>query len=246
MKLSKILKRMLLTRKCLLCYEPIDYQRDEPICDDCENEWDDLLEVRCSRCGEDRHNCSCLPMLAKKNFSVISWGVFYNSGNKDPANLILFALKYGRQRETIRFCTKIMKNMLMETCHRHNINYKEFAVTYSPRRKKNKKKYMFDHSKEMAKYLAELLEIEFVDALENVGSNEQKRLSAIERRRNAQESYELKTDFKNKYKKYFLVDDIMTTGATLVYCSRLLYEAGATEVIPVTYAKDNYLYKGDY
>ena len=70
--------------------------------------------------------------------------------------------------------------------------------------------------------------------------------AVVERRRNAQGAYVLKKNFENKYKKYFLVDDIITTGSTLVFCSRLLHEAGATDVIPVTYAKDNYKTKGDY
>ena len=105
---------------------------------------------------------------------------------------------------------------------------------------------MFDQAREMAKYLAEILELDFVEALENKGKKEQKKLSAIERRKNAQSAFVLKKNFENKHKKYFLVDDIMTTGSTLVYCSRLLFEAGAREVVPVTYAKDNYKYKGDY
>lgn len=246
MKISEALRRMLLTRKCLICDEVIDYERENPICDDCEEAWDEYLEARCNKCGGDRYTCSCMPMLVKKNFNIVSWSVFYNKENKDAANSIIFMLKYWRHREAIMFCTKTMKNMLLDVCKKHNINYKEFAVTYSPRRKVSIRKHLFDHAREMAKYLAELLEIEFVDALENTGKKEQKKLSAIERRRNAQKSYKLKKNFVNKHKKYFLVDDIMTTGSTLVYCSRLLFDAGASEVIPVTYAKDNYKIKGDY
>ena len=246
MKAREIFRRMLITRKCLICDDVIDYDRENPICDDCEEIWDEYLEVRCNRCGGDRHTCSCLPILVKKHFNVASWGVFYNKGDKEGANYIIIKLKYWRYREAIKHCTRIMKNMLLEVCKKHNINYREFAVTYAPRRKNSIKRYWFDHAKEMAKYLAKDLGIDFVDALENIGEKEQKRLSAIERRRNAQESYVLKDKFENKHKKYFLIDDLMTTGSTLVYCSRLLYNVGATEVIPVTYAKDNYINKGDY
>ena len=245
MKISEVLRRMLITRKCVLCNELIDYDRKAPICDDCETCWDDLLEVRCNRCGGDRHNCSCLPALVKKYFPISSWGVFYTSGNSDEANMLVFRLKYRRIKDVIDLCTEVMKDSLLETCRNRGINYKDYAVTYSPRRKSSKRKYMFDHAREMAKRLAKILEIDFVDALENIGTKEQKTLTYIERRKNAQSSYILKSNFKSKHKKYFLVDDIMTTGSTLVYCSRLLYEAGANEVIPVTYAKDNYKYKGD-
>ena len=245
-KIAEAIRRMLIPRKCLLCNEPIDYEKDMPICEDCENEWDDFIEVRCNRCGADRHKCSCLPTLIRRNFPLVSWSVFYNTGSQDPANLLVFSLKYLRYREAIRFCTTVMKDMLLENCRRHGINYKEFAVTYAPRRKIKKALYMLDQGREMAKYLAEILELDFVEAIENKGKREQKRLSALERRKNAQSSFVLKKNFENKHKKYFLVDDIMTTGATLVYCSKLLFEAGAQEVIPVTYAKDNYNFKGDY
>ena len=243
---AEVIRKMLIPRKCLLCNEPINYERDIPFCDDCEDEWYNFIDSRCNSCGEDRHKCSCLPNLVRKNFLLASWAVFYNSGRDEPANRIVFLLKYARYREAIRFCTKVMKDMLIENCKKHGVSYKEFAVTYSPRRKTKKALYMLDQAREMAKCLAEMLELDFVEALENKGKIEQKRLSAIERRKNAQDSFVLKKNFENKHKKYFLVDDIMTTGATLVYCSKLLFEAGATEVIPVTYAKDNYNHKGDY
>jgi len=43
-KITEAIRRMLIPRKCLLCNEPIDYEKDMPICEDCENEWDDLLK----------------------------------------------------------------------------------------------------------------------------------------------------------------------------------------------------------
>ncbi|MBO5440487.1 MAG: ComF family protein [Clostridia bacterium] len=246
MKISEILRRMLLPRVCLLCDETIDRDKEIPFCEDCEKEWDNFIEIRCNRCGRDRYSCSCLPALIKKNFDLASWAVFYDTESKEIANSLVFALKYQRYRDAIRFCTEIMRDMLLENCRKRGINYKEFAVTYTPRGSIKRRLYTYDQAREMAKYLAELLDIDFVEAFKNIGNKEQKRLSAIERRKNAQRSYVLKKNFENKHKKYFLVDDIMTTGSTLLYCSRLLISAGATEVIPVTYAKDNYKTKGDY
>lgn len=245
-QIIETIRRMLIPRKCLLCAEPIEYEKDLPFCEDCESEWDDFIDSRCNHCGADRYGCSCLPYLVRKHFPLSSWAVFYNSKESTPVNLIVFSLKYGRYREVIRFCAGIMKDMLLEDCKRHGVNYKEFAVTYAPRRKIKKALYMFDQAREMAKCLAEMLELDFVEALENNSKREQKKLSSVERRKNAQASFKLKKDYVNSHKKYFLVDDIMTTGATLVYCSKLLFEAGATQVIPVTYAKDNYVNKGDY
>ncbi len=248
MRLAEFFKIMLFNRLCLMCDEPIDRDQKLPICDDCLEDWDNLLETRCNSCGEDRYTCKCLPRIAKKNFNVCCWSVFYSPSKPDElnlANLLVYRLKYSKYRECINFCAEVMKESLMECCYKRGINYKEYAVTYSPRRWHNRVRYEFDQARELAKRIAELLGLEFVETLQNIGTNEQKKLSAIERRRNAQESYAIKKNFENKHKKYFLVDDIMTTGATLVYCARLLYGVGATDVIPVTYAKDNLKCKGD-
>ena len=248
MKFLEFLKRMFTDRTCVLCDESIDFDMETPICEDCTELWDELLETRCNRCGEDRHTCNCLPRIAKKNFGICIWSVFYTPSQTDDLvnpNFLVYRLKYSKNHECINFCATMMKKSIVESCRKHGINYKEFAITYSPRRWHNKVRYEFDQAKELAKKIAELLEIEFVETLENIGKLEQKKLTAIERRRNAQGSYKLKDKFVNKYKKYFLVDDIMTTGSTLVYCSKLLIGAGANVVIPVTYAKDNYKYKGD-
>ena len=242
------LKRMLLTRTCLLCDDAMSWDQNQPLCPDCIDVWDELLETRCNRCGEDRHTCNCSPRLARKNFKICCWSVFYTptkSTDDVSTALIVYRLKYAKYRACINFCAEVMKDSILECCHKHGINYKEYAITYSPRRWHNRIRYEFDQSKELAKRIAKLLNLEFVDAIRNVGFDEQKSLSAIERRRNAKESYALKKNFVNKHKKYFLVDDIMTTGSTLVYCAQLLYGVGATDVIPVTYAKDNYKYKGD-
>lgn len=245
MKTLDILKRIFFPRLCLFCDEPISYEDKIPICEDCFEIWDELLEVRCNRCGNDRHGCTCAPALIKKNFPVYIWSVFYTPGLDSLANSLVFQLKYSRYREVINFCADNMRDSIISMCKKRGIDYREYAVTYSPRRNINKAKYLYDQSRELAKRLAEQLGLEFVDALKNKGYTEQKELSSVERRRNAMKSYRLKKNFICKHKKYFLVDDIMTTGATLLYCSRLLYSAGATDVIPVTYAKDNFKFKGD-
>ena len=244
MKISEILRRMLITRKCILCDEPIDYERENPFCDDCEKIWDEHYDVRCATCGNEISICSCLPPLVKKNFGNCFWCVFYNSGGKASYDSIIYSLKYERRRETILFCAGMMKKAIINGCKKHGIDYRDFVVTYAPRRKHSINKYMLDHSRELAKHLSKMLNLDFVEAISNIGEDEQKTLNKIERRENARKSYELKEGFVSEHRNYFLVDDIVTTGATLLYCSRLLYEAGAEKVIPITYAKDNYR-KGD-
>ena len=55
-------------------------------------------------------------------------------------------------------------------------------------------------------------------------------LSAAERRENLHEVFQLAKGAPVKGRQVLLVDDIMTTGATLMECARVLQEAGAARI----------------
>ena len=66
MKLIDILKRMFVERDCVICGDPISYESEEPICEDCEEDWCKLLTTRCNICGKERELCHCLPKQIKE------------------------------------------------------------------------------------------------------------------------------------------------------------------------------------
>jgi ComF family protein len=68
-------------------------------------------------------------------------------------------------------------------------------------------------------------------------SEDQKSLSGTERRKNLKQAFELHSSISLKNQKVILVDDVLTTGATADACSRVLVDAGATEVIVAIVAK---------
>ena len=112
-------------------------------------------------------------------------------------------------------------------------------MTYAPRRRRVEKKYGFDQSKLLAKEIGRQLSIEVKPTLINKGKRAQKLLTKEERRKNAQASYFLKKNLNLSGKTVLLVDDLITSGATMKAASELLYKVGANDVIPVAFAKDN-------
>lgn len=239
MRLLEFLKQSFITRKCVICDEPIDYERRLPICNRCNDEWLQHLDKLCIKCGYDCDYCTCVPpVFARKTARVpIISCVFYIPANGSPVNNIVFKLKREYMKNIVDFCAELMKEKTISVCKRNNIDYRNFAVTYPTRRKSGKIKYGYDHTELLAKAFAKKLGIECIKCFENVGKSEQKSLGKGDRVLNAAGSYRIK-DISLKNKNFFLVDDIITTGATAKVCMELLRTQGANTVIPVVYAKD--------
>ncbi len=65
----------------------------------------------------------------------------------------------------------------------------------------------------------------------------QSELSAAERHRNVRRAFSVKDETRVFGKKVLLFDDVMTTGATVEECARVLRAAGAREVIVAVLAR---------
>ena len=131
MRFKDVIKRMFITRKCILCNDVISYENELPFCDECFQDWNGVLDTLCNKCGFDSEYCSCLPQkVIKINNCVGTFGVFYkpNSGEKYPANRIVYMLKRDHNKELIDFCASIMKQKCEKICGKYSINYRNFIV----------------------------------------------------------------------------------------------------------------------
>ncbi|MBQ3590074.1 MAG: ComF family protein [Clostridia bacterium] len=241
-----IYRKLFISRKCVICNEPIWFYEDTPLCDECIETWDEHLQEKCHICGKTSANCNCVPKLIRAVSPFACWSVFYMGQTDDEysADMILLNLKKYPLREVYDFCSERMVKTIKAQCKAHGENYKDYAITYAPRSHINICNYGADQSKELAKCIAKKLDIKLVHALIHKGDKEQKKLNAEQRIKNAESSYFLNEKFECEHEKYFLVDDILTSGATLHYCAKLLLESGAKTVVPVTYCKDN-IERGD-
>lgn len=240
MKLSYLLRRIFITKKCVACKEPISYDTRVPFCKECVEHWNALLELKCHKCGYKHNECTCLPSQVRQiGKHGAAWCVFYEGKSDLSANNLVFVLKREYNKDMIEFCAEQMSRNIMLLCSRYGIDYKEYCITFAPRRKTVKARYGFDQSQKLAFAVAKILGLKAEACLINIGIDEQKSLTKEQRRENAQKSYIANKKAQIANKKYFLVDDIMTSGSTLRACADILFTQGAKDVIAVTYAKDN-------
>ena len=113
------------------------------------------------------------------------------------------------------------------------------AVTWVPVSKKRLRKRGYDQAKLLAGELSERTGIPCCRLLKKTRNNPaQSGTGGAEKRRaNVSGVYTALKPEKIKGKSILLVDDIVTTGATLSECGRILLSAGAGEVRAVTVAR---------
>lgn len=88
-----------------------------------------------------------------------------------------------------------------------------------------------DAPRDLAHRLGGLWRLPVDDVLERIGSRPQRGRSASARRRNASRSFRVK---RTVPEHVVLVDDVLTTGATVRACAARLREAGARRIEAVT------------
>ncbi|HEX9911635.1 MAG TPA: ComF family protein [candidate division Zixibacteria bacterium] len=100
----------------------------------------------------------------------------------------------------------------------------------------------YNQSKILAEEISELTFLPLLDKvlMRKKNTRDQTNLNAEERERNVRGAFIVRDKLVLKGKRIILVDDVMTTGATLKECSRVLKEAGVKEVAGATVAVVNF------
>ena len=109
-----------------------------------------------------------------------------------------------------------------------------------PIHKKRFRQRGYNQSELLAREISRNLEvpIEKEVLIKTKNNNAQSTLNKSERIKNTIDVYAIINSEKVKNKKVLLVDDIYTTGSTANECSRMLKQAGASEIAVLTIAKD--------
>lgn len=118
------------------------------------------------------------------------------------------------------------------------VNFKNSAFIEVPLSKKRFKWRSFNQAEILSLKLSEIINIPYIKgALRRIKETQtQLGLSRKERIKNISSAFRAVKEVP--YKKVFLVDDVLTTGATLEECAKELRKAGVKEVWGVVLAKD--------
>ncbi|MDU5107654.1 ComF family protein [Clostridium sp.] len=171
--------------------------------------------------------CKSKIKRVKEFNGVLSYG-YYNGVLKK----LILEFKYNKNFVAGSILVDFLCDMIIE--NQIDIDY----IVYIPSSKKTIKNRGFNQCEYLAKEINKNLDISICnDVIKNKNVKEQKLLSKEERCKNIKGAFKLKTDKNIKNKKLLLIDDVMTTGATLYECEKLLKENGALSIKMLTVAK---------
>ena len=208
---------------CLNCLARIIYPRLNQ-CFSCKNEIEEG-ELICTKCLKGiRKVDSCFYLSDIKSYSF----AYYSSSIKKLIN----NFKYNGDF----YCGEYLAELLGKKIKDENIEAD--IITFVPSSKKALKKRGFNQCEFLAKILSKNIGIPYVNTLLRMkDGQEQKRLSRDERLVNMEQAFQVVEGLALENKKILLVDDVVTTGATLVSCCNQLRKYSEVEIIILTVAK---------
>ena len=97
----------------------------------------------------------------------------------------------------------------------------------------------YNQAEILAKELSKKFNLSFQNILKRTRDTKtQVGRSSVDRKLNIKNAFELNTKYLIRNTNVFLVDDIVTTGSTLLEAAKVLKKAGARRVIGLTLARD--------
>ncbi|MDF2606869.1 MAG: late competence protein [Bacillales bacterium] len=223
---------------CLYCLKDYDKEvtwatifkaDNKGLCPECSNYLEPISEEKCGKCGREydeqwfvnKHICrDCIAWENQPDYKEVkikNTSLYkYNNFAKE----FVAKWKYRGDYELVYAFSDEIKKL-------YKRKYKKFDYIITiPLSKERSYERSFNQSEAIAKLMDQK---KIIQVFKRVESNKQSKKKKIERIHS--ENPFIMTDFKSTIdKKVLIVDDIYTTGTTMYRISKLLYEAGASEI----------------
>lgn len=230
------LSDLLYPRVCLACHGNADREHGF-LCWDCRAGFEYITGEFCAQCGDPiegvaGHDFRCSACQEHRPGFILARSAVRHRG---PFRNAVWAFKYENA-----ICLAADFAQLLEGCIRAQYGHVAFdAVTCVPLYPRKERERTYNQSALLGKETARWLRLPFfAGCLARVrDTSTQTHLSAAGRRRNVRGAFEARAAEWIDGRTLLLVDDVMTTGATVDECARMLKRAGAAGVYVATLAR---------
>ena len=226
---------LLLPRVCVVCERPLASHERGVICGRCWTRLDAIPFPQCVRCGHPhiRHSCKWCELLPPYVRAVrsVCWAPSGSGG------AIVHALKY----EGWRAAAEGMADRMARLAWPQDVLEERTALVPVPLSASRLRERGFNQSELIARALASRWHIPVWNDLVSRQRNTdtQTRLTPSDRLRNVAGAFDVSSSVSARLRgaHLVLVDDVVTTAATLNACAEMLVERGARILSYVTFGR---------
>ena len=206
------------------------------LCPECEKTSVKLGTDICGKCGRALANEAefCDTCIRNERAFVMARSCYVYEG---APKKFVYRLKFGGRRYLAAFIAEAMVDRYLDC------DFECDCVVAVPLSAKRKRKRGYNQAELIAEELSSRLKLPLIDgALVKTKENKsQAKLKRREREENVRGVYEVTAPEAFKGRRVLVVDDVMTTGATLGEVSRILYKAKARSVEALTYCSTRFV-----
>lgn len=228
MKILKVLSGLLFPQRCPVCNKEAHDSSALPLCPDCWGSIAPYLGPACRQCGVptvSEHTGLCQSCIADPPaFSrAISYGI-YEGVLKEAIHL----LKFNKHRRLAKPLSRLLADLALPEAD---------LLIPVPMHVKQLRQREFNQTALIAKHLGAITSIPLdIDALRKIKeTSAQIDVDRKERLRNLRKAFAASESVQGR--RILLVDDVITTGATVRECARVLAKAGAADITVVALAR---------
>ena len=225
--------------RCLICAVPVARRQDCSVCDEC---WEKSMALkiqspRCSSCGlpfqtlrdDSDHLCGDCILQPPPYSGARSFG-YYTA----ELSALVHGLKFHGRRNLIALLAPLLAEVFFENWNRENFDGLA-PIPLHPRRKRERG---YNQSELLAQSLSHKIAVPCVDGLRRLRPTlPQVGLTDVQRHENVRKAFVCKDEALIRRKRILLIDDVMTTGATVSSAARALLDGGALRVSVLTIAR---------
>lgn len=189
-------------------------------------------EQNCISCYEDGYvglcpRCFEKIKIIKNEENIFSYGYYVG-----PLKDLILSFKYKENYLAGRLLGEFLCKIIKDNDLKFNV------ILYVPLSKKSMKKRGFNQCEILAKRVTEKYNIPISNSLVKVReTKEQKILSREDRKSNIIGAFDVINNNDIVDKNIILIDDVITTGVTVLECEKILKKYGARKVTIITVAK---------
>ncbi|MFV0528668.1 MAG: ComF family protein [Lachnospiraceae bacterium] len=217
---------ILFPRRCALCHD-IVMPKGGSVCAACNKHIQVITEPRCKKCGKQIQNpqkevcvdCARTPKAFTQGIAVFP----YNS--RMQSSILYY--KEGGRREYAEFYVQAALRYAHETIRR----WRPQIVLPVPVHASALRKRGFNPAALLARRMASQMQLPYAEnyLCRKATRRQQKSLGRDQRKRNLRKAFCLGKGFQ-RCERVLLIDDVYTTGSTMEALSRLLKQAGVSEI----------------